>query len=141
MPDNTGKKQDSRFKKGQSGNPSGRPAGSRNKTTMAMQALLDGEAESLTRKALDMALGGDLAALKICLERLLPAIQERTINFTMPPIKNYGDALKALNSILQALANGEITLSEAIKLNGLIDQVVCAVNLKKDEANEEMYGF
>lgn len=40
------------------GNP-GRPRGSRNKTTQAAQALLEDEAEALTRKAVDLALAGD----------------------------------------------------------------------------------
>jgi Family of unknown function (DUF5681) len=44
-----------RFQPGQSGNPSGRPRGSRNRTTLALEALLDGEAEALTRIAVDMA--------------------------------------------------------------------------------------
>ena len=36
------------FPKGQSGNPSGRPVGARNKTSLAVEALFDGEAEGLT---------------------------------------------------------------------------------------------
>jgi hypothetical protein len=68
--DNTGKEQDTRFKPGQSGNPNGRPKGSLNATTLAAQALLDGEAETLTRKAVELAKGGDLAALRLCLDRL-----------------------------------------------------------------------
>jgi hypothetical protein len=36
------------FEHGQSGNPSGRPKGARNKTTIAVEALLDNEAEALT---------------------------------------------------------------------------------------------
>ena len=48
-PAKTKKKQG--FKPGQSGNPSGRPHGSRNKATLALEALLDGEGEAITRKA------------------------------------------------------------------------------------------
>ena len=53
------------------GNPS-RPKGSRHKTKLGIQALLDGERETLTRKAIDMALAGDTTALRLCLERLAP---------------------------------------------------------------------
>jgi hypothetical protein len=63
-PAKTKKKQG--FKPGQSGNPSGRPHGSRNKATLALEALLDGEGEAITRKALE----GDTAALRLCLERI-----------------------------------------------------------------------
>ena len=47
------------FEKGRSGNPGGRRQGSRNKATLAAAALLAGESEALTRKAVEMALGGD----------------------------------------------------------------------------------
>ena len=52
------------------GNPAGKPKGVRNRATLAAEALLDGEAEALTRKAVEMALAGDVMALKLCLERL-----------------------------------------------------------------------
>ena len=53
------------------GNP-GKPKGARHRATLAVAALLDGEAEALTRKAVDMALAGDRAAMRLCLERLAP---------------------------------------------------------------------
>ena len=53
--------QDSRWKKGQSGNPNGRAAGSRNRATLAIEALLEGEGEALTRKAIELAKAGDMA--------------------------------------------------------------------------------
>jgi hypothetical protein len=65
-------KQDSQFKPGQSGNPSGRPKGARNKSTVAAEALLDGESESLTRRCIDLAMEGDPTALRLCLTRILP---------------------------------------------------------------------
>jgi hypothetical protein len=43
------------WKPGQSGNPKGCPKGSRHKTTLAVEALLDGQAERLTQKAVEMA--------------------------------------------------------------------------------------
>jgi len=56
------------FAKGKSGNPAGKPKGARHRVTLATEALLDGEAEALTRKAVEMALAGDGAALRLCLE-------------------------------------------------------------------------
>ena len=59
------------FPPGVSGNPAGRLPGTRNRATMAAEALLDGEAEALTRKAIEMAMAGDTTALRLCLERIL----------------------------------------------------------------------
>jgi hypothetical protein len=71
-PANAGEVQDTRFKPGQSGNPAGKKAGTRNKATEAMMTLLDGQTEALTRKAVELALAGDTTALKLCLDRLCP---------------------------------------------------------------------
>ncbi|MEH6552404.1 MAG: DUF5681 domain-containing protein [Pseudomonadales bacterium] len=65
------------FKKGESGNPQGRPVGTRNKTTLAALSLIEGEGEQLARKAVELALDGDLPALKLCMDRLLPPAKER----------------------------------------------------------------
>ena len=54
--ENTAGKQRGRpFQTGQSGNPGGRPKGSRNATTLALETLLDGQATALTQKAIDLA--------------------------------------------------------------------------------------
>jgi hypothetical protein len=60
------------FQPGQSGNPAGRRRGSRNEATLAAATLLDGEAAGLTRRAVEAALAGDMLAMKLCLERVLP---------------------------------------------------------------------
>ncbi len=60
------------FKPGQSGNPHGRPKGARNRATVVAEQLLDGEADTLTRKAIDLAKQGDTTALRLCIERILP---------------------------------------------------------------------
>jgi hypothetical protein len=59
------------FAKGQSGNPAGRRRGCRNKATRAAEAYLDGEAETLARKAVELALAGNALALRLCLERTI----------------------------------------------------------------------
>src|SRR5918994_7645484 len=67
------------------GNP-GRPKGARHKATLAAEALLDGEAEGLTRKAVELALGGDTVALRLCLDRLLPVLRERPVTVDLPSV-------------------------------------------------------
>jgi Family of unknown function (DUF5681) len=119
-PVNTEKIQGRRFRKGQSGNPAGRPSGSRNKTTLAVEALFDGEAESLTRKAIEMAMGGDGPALRLCLDRIVPARKDRPVSFGMPKLETAADALKASTAIVEAVACGDLTPSEADELSRVV---------------------
>ena len=51
----------------------GRPKGSRNKATIAIESLLQGQAEALTQTAVQKALEGDSVALRLCIERIAPA--------------------------------------------------------------------
>ena len=125
-PDNTGEQQAGRFRKGRSGNPAGRPRGARNATTMAAEALLQGEAEKLTRKAIDMALAGDTVALKLCLERIYPARKDRPVAFPLPPISSARDAADIAAAVAQAVAAGQLTPSEAAELGKVIEIYVKA---------------
>jgi hypothetical protein len=101
------------FKPGQSGNPLGRPKGARNRATVAAEALLEGEAEALTRKTIELALAGDPAALRLCLERILPPRKDRPLHFSLPPESGPQDPAGAMRAIVEALAAGQITPSEA----------------------------
>ena len=65
-----------------SGNPAGRLRGTKNRATKAAEELLEGEAEALTRKAVELALAGDTVALRLCLERLLPPRKSRRVTLT-----------------------------------------------------------
>jgi Family of unknown function (DUF5681) len=126
--DLTGQKQRGRpFTKGQSGNPDGRPKGSRNVTTLALEALLNGQAQALTQKAIDLGLAGDLSALRICLDRILPSRKDRPINFEMPAIATIEDAPPAMAAITSAVANGDITATEAAEVARLVETYVRAV--------------
>lgn len=97
------------FKPGKSGNPSGKPKGARNKTTVAMEKLLDDDAATITSKAIELAKNGDLTALRLCLERIIPPRKDRPVNFDMPEIKTPSDALVAATAIMRAVAGGELT--------------------------------
>ena len=115
------KKRDHLFQPGQSGNLGGRPRGSLNKTTLAVQALLDGEAEGLTRVAVEKALAGDMVALRLCMDRVLPARRERSIELNLPPLRASQDALKAIGTVLEAVGSGAITPSEGQAVASLLE--------------------
>ena len=123
---NTRRKQAGGFQKGQSGNPRGRPMGSRNNATLACEALLEGQAEALTQKAVEMALAGDTVALKLCLERIYPARRDRPVTFALPPINSARDAADIAAAIAQAVAAGHITPSEAAEFGKVIEIYVRA---------------
>lgn len=120
--DKTGKKQRGKpFMKGQSGNPDGRPKGARNTATLAAEALLDGEAEAITRKAIERALEGDMTAIRLCLERILPAIKSRHIEIDLPPVETAQDIQAAQGAVIAAMARGEITPDDASTVAGVLE--------------------
>ena len=109
------------FEKGESGNPSGRPPGIRDKRT-AMRDLLLPNAPELVAKAVEMAKAGDATALRICLDRLIPPAKARDDPVTLPRM----DSSQADNArvVVKALAEGEITPEEAVTiLQALTSQV------------------
>src|ERR1700676_2228995 len=112
------------FTKGRSGNPAGKPRGARHKATLAAEALLDGEADALTRRAIDLALAGDVPALRICLDRILPPRRERPVHFKLPVLRSPADAAAALAAITAAVAAAEITAGEAAELAKLVEAFV-----------------
>src|SRR5215831_3932195 len=113
--ENTAPKQRGRpFEPGKSGNPNGRPKGARNHATIIAEALLDGEADAITRKLIEKALGGDGGALRLCLDRLLPPRRERTVTFQLPvKVETVADATSASSSVLAAVSAGHLSLDEA----------------------------
>jgi hypothetical protein len=124
-----------RFKKGQSGNPKGKPPGARNKTTLAMEALLDGEAEAITRKAIEKAKEGDMAAIRLCLERhLVPVVKSRPIKLKLPPVATAEDIMNAQGVVIATMARGEITPDDASVIAGVLEarrRVIETVELEK----------
>ncbi len=102
------------------GNP-GRPPGARHKATRAALALLDGEAEALTRQAVMLALDGDTTALRLCIERIVPVKKDTPVNFDLPTIQSAPDAAKAAGAVLDAVALGDLTPIEGAQIMTLIE--------------------
>ena len=100
---------------------SGRPKGARNKKTLAIESLLEGQAEALTQTAISKALDGDGLALRLCMERIAPAPKDKSVSFPLPDMNDAMDASKAASSVLTAVSEGELTPIEATRVMGLID--------------------
>jgi hypothetical protein len=99
----------------------GRPRGSRNKSTAAAQELLGENGADVIRKCLRMAKQGDPTALRLCMERILPARKSPTVRFKLPRIRSVADLPGAMDSIMQAIAKGRLTPGEGQQILALVD--------------------
>lgn len=117
-PKNTGRKSDGTFAEGNK--LGGKPLGARHKVTRAIEALLEGQHEALTKRAIEAALGGDMVALRLCLDRIAPARKDAPITIELPQVKSAADAVEASAVLLEAVAVGEITPDEAGRVMALL---------------------
>ena len=108
------------------GNP-GRKPGSKNRTTLVAAALLEGEAEELVRKAVELAKAGDVAMLKFLLDRILP--RERLIKLDLPGMEFADDVVEALGAVMQAVSEGKISPSEGAAIATLINSYTQTINM------------
>jgi hypothetical protein len=108
------------------GNP-GKPKGARHRVTLAAEILLEGEAEAITRKAIELAKAGDGPALRLCMDRIYPARKHRPVRFGLPPLEKVGDAVAANAALVGAVASGDLTPSEAGELAKLVEAYTRAV--------------
>ena len=90
----------------------GRPPGSRNKIARACQETLENYAESLMKKCVYMASQGNPTAMRLCIERLMPARRHRTLNFKLPVIKTLADVDAASEKVVSGVARGQLTPPE-----------------------------
>ena len=80
---------------------------------------LEGEAEALVRKAVELAKGGDRQMLKFLLSTLLP--RSRLITIDLPRMVSAKDTVEALARITRAVSEGMISPAEAAALAALIN--------------------
>ncbi|MBU0584753.1 MAG: hypothetical protein KKB66_18470 [Alphaproteobacteria bacterium] len=112
---------DTRFKPGQSGNPNGRPAGSRSKVCVALDALGEGEAEAIVKAMIESAKAGDGQAGRTILDRVWPPRKGARLQFDLPEVTRADDLPGAIASVNRQVADGEISPDEASLIVGLLD--------------------
>lgn len=101
------------FPKGVSGNPKGAPTGSRNRATLALDALAEGEASDVLKAMVERAKGGDVSAATLILSRAWPARKGRPTPMALPEVKTPGDLVAATGALVGAMASGDLTAEEA----------------------------
>jgi hypothetical protein len=67
-----------------------------------------------------------MAALRLCLDRILPPRKDRPVTFTLLPITRAQDAAKTVSAVLTAVAAGELTPADAGEISRLIEAYVKA---------------
>ena len=112
------------FQPGQSGNPTGRPPGARNKKTLAMEEMLAEQAEAAVKKILRMAEEGDPTAMRLCMERMSPTGANRSLALELPPVNGADDAEAAVRLVLDAFGSGEISIKELTHMLAAVDRLV-----------------
>lgn len=109
------------FKKGVSGNPAGRPVGSKNKLTQLAQKLLENDAEEIVTAIIEKAKAGDSTAQRLCMERIMPPMRSSVIQINLPKLETSQDILKGYDALIDALAQGDLTLDELDRLSDVLE--------------------
>src|SRR5215207_1130118 len=100
----------------------GRPRGSRNKATLMAQALLDGHSEALIKNCLHMALTGDTAAMRLCIERVLPTRRELPVSVAPMRGRTAAEIAQTLDVLLKNVASGQLTPAQAQTMASILEQ-------------------
>ena len=112
----------------------GRPQGSRNKATIALQDMLDGRGESITRKCALMAMQGDPTALRLCMERLIPPRKEHPVKFKLPAVRTAAEVAEAVSVVLQAVSRGQLTPAEGQMIAAILEGRRRVIETEEHEA-------
>ena len=96
-----------KFRPGQSGNPDGRPKGSRNKTTLMLEKLGD-DIDELLAATKRKALKGDMQAMQILLDRALPVRRPTLPTISVPGLQEAMTLTEKGQAVLNAIGNSEI---------------------------------
>jgi hypothetical protein len=130
---NAGKSRGKQFQRGNNAGK-GRPCGSRNKATLAIDKLLDGQAEAITQKCVALALEGDTTALRLAMERIAPVRKGRPVVMSLPAVDKPTDVTAAISAVVASMAAGNLTPEEASAVAGVIEVQRRAIETADHEA-------
>jgi hypothetical protein len=112
----------------------GRPQGSRNKATIALQQMLDDRGESITRKCALMAMKGDATAMRLCMERLIPPRKDQPVKFKLPLVRTAAEVAEAVSVVLQAVSRGQLTPAEGQMIAAILEGRRRVIETEEHEA-------
>lgn len=110
------------FKPGQSGNPKGKPRGTKHRATQLAEKLFKGGIEDIAAAVVEQAREGNMVAARIVLDKLIPNAKDRAVELPgMPDTSTAAGVSEAQQRILEAVAAGALTPSEAATLSGVVE--------------------
>lgn len=119
--ENSAGKQRGGFRPGQSGNPAGKPPGTRHRVTVLAEKLMADDAESVVRAVIGAAQAGDMTAARLVLDRIAPVRKGRPVPLPLPTVEDVAGVMAALGVTVQAMADGEISPDEAATIAGVLE--------------------
>jgi hypothetical protein len=117
---NGDKSTDTRFQPGNPGGP-GRPQGSRNKATLALDKIAEEAGEDILNKMVEAAMSGEMRAAELVLQRIWPARKSRPIALTLPAIQSASDVVAAVGAVADAVGAGDITPDEGQAVASILE--------------------
>jgi hypothetical protein len=122
MAEISGKKQrGAPFKKGESGNPRGKPKGARHRATLMAEKMMEDDAAEIVKAVLDAARSGDMTAAKIVLDRIAPLRRGRPVLLDLPPVTSASDVAAAMGVVVGAMGAGDLSPDEAMSVAGVLE--------------------
>jgi hypothetical protein len=88
--------------------------------TLLAQEMLQSQAPEIVNKCLELALQGDTAALRLCLERVAPVRSKRPVNLGSLPMSTVAELSQASDIVLRKVVSGQLTILEARGMAQLI---------------------
>jgi hypothetical protein len=108
------------FQQGESGNPAGRPRGARNRRSLAAESMFDRDGPQIIEQLIALAKDGDIAAIRLCVDRICPRPRDRPVSFELPPVSTATDAIAAMGVIMEAIGDGDLSPHEAAELTKVV---------------------
>jgi len=125
-----------KFEKGNPGGP-GRPRGSRNAVNAILDQLAVDGAETMVKKMIEAADGGDRVAARLVLSRIWSAPKGRAVAIELPEIRTPADLLAAHAAVVKAIADQTITPQDGAALASVLETHRRAFELVAQEEKVE----
>lgn len=112
--------QDTRFKKGQSGNPAGRGKGVGTRGARLKKALEDeADLTAVVDKLKELALNGDMTAIKVWLDKVKPSVKPVSLSVEVPMPEGSSLAEKS-EIVTNAILSGGIPVDLGAQLSTVL---------------------